>query len=224
MRRSRRRCCRRLVREAADASFNRITIDGDTSTNDSFVLIATHQAGNAPITQLEQRRRCAAARGGDRRVAAAGAGHRARRRRCDQVHHRAGRRRARRRTNAARWPTPSRHSPLVKTAFFASDPNLGRILAAVGYAGIDDLDQGLIDLFLDDVHVAMHGGAPPGLRRRGRPARDEAKRDHGAGATCTAARPTPRCGPAICRTTTSASTPTTAVRGCWRLRCIKLRC
>ncbi len=49
------------------------------------------------------------------------------------------------------------HSPLVKTAFFASDPNLGRILAAVGYAGIDDLDQGLIDLYLDDVHVAQHG-------------------------------------------------------------------
>jgi glutamate N-acetyltransferase/amino-acid N-acetyltransferase len=46
----------------------------------------------------------------------------------------------------------------VKTAFFASDPNLGRILAAVGYAGIDDLDQGTIDLFLDDVHVAQRGG------------------------------------------------------------------
>jgi glutamate N-acetyltransferase/amino-acid N-acetyltransferase len=53
------------------------------------------------------------------------------------------------------------HSPLVKTAFFASDPNLGRILAAVGYAGIDDLEQGLIDLFLDDVHVAMHGARHP---------------------------------------------------------------
>jgi glutamate N-acetyltransferase / amino-acid N-acetyltransferase len=53
------------------------------------------------------------------------------------------------------------HSPLVKTAFFASDPNLGRILAAVGYAGIDDLDQELIELFLDDVHVATHGGRHP---------------------------------------------------------------
>jgi len=50
------------------------------------------------------------------------------------------------------------HSPLVKTAFYASDPNLGRILAAVGYAGIADLDQGLIDLFLDDVHVVAAGG------------------------------------------------------------------
>ena len=58
------------------------------------------------------------------------------------------------------------HSPLVKTAFFASDPNLGRILAAVGYAGIDDLDQGLIDLFLDDVHVAMHGGATPPIAKK----------------------------------------------------------
>ena len=53
------------------------------------------------------------------------------------------------------------HSPLVKTAFFASDPNLGRILAAVGYAGIDDLDQSLIELHLDDVHVATKGGRHP---------------------------------------------------------------
>jgi glutamate N-acetyltransferase/amino-acid N-acetyltransferase len=54
------------------------------------------------------------------------------------------------------------HSPLVKTAFFASDPNLGRILAAVGYAGIDDLDPSLIELYLDDVHVATQGGRHPG--------------------------------------------------------------
>jgi glutamate N-acetyltransferase / amino-acid N-acetyltransferase len=56
------------------------------------------------------------------------------------------------------------HSPLVKTAFYASDPNLGRILAAVGYAGIDDLDQNRIDLFLDDVHVAVQGGRNPSYR------------------------------------------------------------
>jgi glutamate N-acetyltransferase/amino-acid N-acetyltransferase len=56
------------------------------------------------------------------------------------------------------------HSPLVKTAFFASDPNLGRILAAVGYAGIEDLDQNGIDLHLDDVHVAIHGGRNPAYR------------------------------------------------------------
>jgi glutamate N-acetyltransferase/amino-acid N-acetyltransferase len=53
------------------------------------------------------------------------------------------------------------HSPLVKTAFFASDPNLGRILCAVGYAGIEDLDPGLIDLYLDEVHVAHQGGRHP---------------------------------------------------------------
>ena len=56
------------------------------------------------------------------------------------------------------------HSPLVKTAFFASDPNLGRILAAVGYAGIDDLDQTAIDLYLDEVHVALKGGRNPDYR------------------------------------------------------------
>ena len=56
------------------------------------------------------------------------------------------------------------HSPLVKTAFFASDPNLGRILAAVGYAGINDLDQTGIDLYLDDVHVAVKGGRNPSYR------------------------------------------------------------
>jgi glutamate N-acetyltransferase/amino-acid N-acetyltransferase len=56
------------------------------------------------------------------------------------------------------------HSPLVKTAFFASDPNLGRILAAVGYAGIEDLDQTLIDMHLDDVHVVRQGGRHPAYR------------------------------------------------------------
>jgi glutamate N-acetyltransferase / amino-acid N-acetyltransferase len=56
------------------------------------------------------------------------------------------------------------HSPLVKTAFYASDPNLGRILAAVGYAGVDDLDQSQIELFLDDVHVVTQGGRNPNYR------------------------------------------------------------
>ena len=56
------------------------------------------------------------------------------------------------------------HSPLVKTAFFASDPNLGRILAAVGYAGIADLDQNHIDLYLDEVHVVVQGGRNPSYR------------------------------------------------------------
>ena len=83
-----------LLDEAAGLSFNRITIDGDTSTNDSFVLIATHQAGNPPIDR-STRPRAAAARRGGRRGADAGAGDRARRRRRDQVHHDRSRRRAR---------------------------------------------------------------------------------------------------------------------------------
>jgi len=146
-----------LVREAADESFNCITIDGDTSTNDSFVLIATHRAGNAPVQDLE-RADGRALRGAlvevSRRLAQAivrdGEGATkfitvrieggASVAECRQVAFAIG------------------HSPLVKTAFFASDPNLGRILAAVGYAGIDDLDQTRIDLFLDDVHVVEGGG------------------------------------------------------------------
>jgi glutamate N-acetyltransferase/amino-acid N-acetyltransferase len=149
-----------LVQHAADLSFNRITIDGGTSTNDSFVVIATHRAGHAPIERLDagdgavlrdaivavaQQLAQAIVRDGEgatkfitvqvdggRDVAE-----------CRQVAYAIA------------------HSPLVKTAFFASDPNLGRILAAVGYAGIDDLDQGLIDLFLDDVHVAQRGARHP---------------------------------------------------------------
>ena len=146
-----------LVREAADLSFNRITIDGDTSTNDSFVLIATHQAGNAMITRLD-------AGGGaalrDAVVAVAqqlaqaivrdGEGAT----KFITVHVEGGKTQ----DECSQVAYAIAHSPLVKTAFFASDPNLGRILAAVGYAGIDDLDQTTIDLFLDDVHVAEGGG------------------------------------------------------------------
>ena len=112
--------------------------------------------------------------------AAAGAGDHARRRRRDQVHHHRGRRRQRRGDECRQVAYAIAHSPLVKTAFFASDPNLGRILAAVGYAGIDDLDQTRIDLYLDDVHVAKQGRPQSGLPRSRRPARDEAERDHGA--------------------------------------------
>ncbi len=152
-----------LVREAADLSFNRITIDGDTSTNDSFLLIATHQAGHAPITQLEspegallrqavievaQQLAQAIVRDGEgatKFITVRVDGGRTEDE-CRQVAYAIA------------------HSPLVKTAFFASDPNLGRILAAVGYAGIADLDQSLIDLHLDDVHVARHGGRHPDYR------------------------------------------------------------
>ncbi len=154
---------RALVTDAADESFNRITIDGDTSTNDSFVLIATAQAGNPEITHF-----------------ASGDGKRLRdavvdvARRLAQAIVRDGEGATKFitvRVDGGRSEAECRevayaiaHSPLVKTAFFASDPNLGRILAAVGYAGIADLDQTTIDLFLDDVHVAQSGGRLPAYR------------------------------------------------------------
>jgi glutamate N-acetyltransferase/amino-acid N-acetyltransferase len=152
-----------LVRDAADASFNRVTVDGDTSTNDSFVLIATHRAGNAPITALDS----AAGRLLQQAVNAVS-------RQLAQAIVRDGEGATKFITvqiDGGRTEDECRqvayaiaHSPLVKTAFFASDPNLGRILAAVGYAGIGDLDQGLIDLYLDAVHVAVHGGRHPDYR------------------------------------------------------------
>ncbi|MGM9514712.1 bifunctional glutamate N-acetyltransferase/amino-acid acetyltransferase ArgJ [Roseateles sp. DB2] len=152
-----------LVRDAADASFNRITIDGDTSTNDSFVLIATHQAGHARIESLSspegqvlrdaviavsQQLAQAIVRDGEGAT------------KFITVRVEGGRDEAE--CQLAAYAIA--HSPLVKTAFFASDPNLGRILAAVGYAGIADLDQTLIDLFLDDVHVVRQGGRHPDYR------------------------------------------------------------
>ncbi|MFM8900333.1 MAG: bifunctional glutamate N-acetyltransferase/amino-acid acetyltransferase ArgJ [Burkholderiales bacterium] len=146
-----------LLTEAANLSFNRITIDGDTSTNDSLLLIATGAANNAPIKSLEsadgQALRAALiavaqtlaqaivrdGEGATKFIAVNVHGGRTENE-CQQVAYAIA------------------HSPLVKTAFFASDPNLGRILAAVGYAGVADLDQTKIDLFLDDVHVAQNGG------------------------------------------------------------------
>jgi len=150
-----------LVTEAADASFNRITIDGDTSTNDSFVLIATQQAGHAPITALDSadgQALCAAVTDVARQLAQAIVRDGEGATKFITVQVEGGRTEAECKLVAYAIA----HSPLVKTAFFASDPNLGRILAAVGYAGIDDLDQGLIDLYLDDVHVATQGGRHPG--------------------------------------------------------------
>ena len=146
-----------LAKELADASFNRVTIDGDTSTNDSFVVIATNQARHASVTSLaspDGQALYAAMLGIAQKLA--------------QAIVRDG-------EGATKFMTVQveggktgdecrlvayaiAHSPLVKTAFFASDPNLGRILAAVGYAGIVDLDQTLIDLYLDDVMVAKNGG------------------------------------------------------------------
>ena len=145
-----------MLKRAADASFNAITVDGDTSTNDSFVAIATGQskapaiAGiNTPdgraftraLLELSIELAQAIVRDGEGatkfitiRIEGGKSTDE-----CRQVAYAIG------------------HSPLVKTAFFASDPNLGRILAAVGYAGVDDLDQSKIDLYLDEVLVAKSG-------------------------------------------------------------------
>ena len=152
-----------LARELADQSFNRITIDGDTSTNDCFMVVATHQAGNASITSLDSP---------DGRALKAAMLHIAQQ--LAQAIVRDGEGATKFITVRIEGGKTSEecrkvayaiaHSPLVKTAFFASDPNLGRILAAVGYAGIDDLDQTGIDLYLDDVHVVIKGGRNPAYR------------------------------------------------------------
>ncbi|NBD19528.1 bifunctional glutamate N-acetyltransferase/amino-acid acetyltransferase ArgJ [Aquabacterium fontiphilum] len=152
-----------LVTEAANASFNRITIDGDTSTNDSFVLIATRQAQHAEITSLDsadaQTLRAAlieVAQALAQAIVRDGEGAT----KFITITVEGGRDEA----ECALAAYAIAHSPLVKTAFFASDPNLGRILAAVGYAGIDDLDQNLIEMHLDDVHVVTRGGRNPSYR------------------------------------------------------------
>ncbi len=146
-----------LTKYAADRSFNRITVDGDTSTNDSFIVMATGVAGNTEIneaasadyialrdgiTDVSMQLAQAIVRDGEGatkfitiRVEQGGNEDE-----CAKVAYAIG------------------HSPLVKTAFFASDPNLGRILAAIGYAGIDDLNVDKIAVYLDDVLVAENGG------------------------------------------------------------------
>jgi len=146
-----------LASELAEGSFNRVTVDGDTSTNDSFVVIATNQAQHGTITALDS------ADGQALKAAMLDIA-----RQLAQAIVRDG-------EGATKFITVQveggktaeecrlvayaiAHSPLVKTAFFASDPNLGRILAAVGYAGIHDLDPTTLDLYLDDVLVAKNGG------------------------------------------------------------------
>ena len=152
-----------LAHELAEGSFNRVTVDGDTSTNDSFVVIATNKAAHAPIESLDSadgRALLAAMLGVAKKLAQAIVrdGEGATKFITVQVE---GGNTA---LECRKVAYAIAHSPLVKTAFFASDPNLGRILAAVGYAGIDDLDQSGIDLFLDDVHVAIKGGRNPAYR------------------------------------------------------------
>ncbi|TAM54665.1 MAG: bifunctional glutamate N-acetyltransferase/amino-acid acetyltransferase ArgJ [Paraburkholderia sp.] len=152
-----------LVKDVADRSFNCITIDGDTSTNDSFMLIATGKSSLPAVTSagtpayaalrdavvsLAQTLAQLIVRDGEgatkfMTVQVEGGASVSE---CRQVAYAIG------------------HSPLVKTAFYASDPNLGRILAAIGYAGIADLDVAKIDLYLGDVHVATEGGRHPAYR------------------------------------------------------------
>jgi glutamate N-acetyltransferase/amino-acid N-acetyltransferase len=147
-----------VVKRAADRSFNSITVDGDTSTNDSFILIATGRGAVASsrkdillleeaITNVSQSLAQAIIRDGEGAT------------KFVTVRVERGRSEA----ECRKVAYAIAHSPLVKTAFFASDPNLGRILAAVGYAGVD-LDVSRVDLFLDEVLVAKGGGRNPAYK------------------------------------------------------------
>ena len=146
-----------LALDLAQASFNRISIDGDTSTNDSFVVMASCKASHAPIdswasshgqalkqalTDVSRWLAQAIVRDGEGAT------------KFITVTVEGGKNSA----ECLQAAYAIAHSPLVKAAFFASDPNLGRILAAVGYAGIADLAQDKIELYLDDVHVVTQGG------------------------------------------------------------------
>lgn len=152
-----------LVRRVADQSFNRITVDGDTSTNDSFILIATGKASMPAIVDID-----------DERVPQLEAALRHVACQLAQSMIRDGEgatkfititvEQAATSVEALQVAYAVAHSPLVKTAFFASDPNLGRILAAVGNSRVDDLDSNKVNLWLDDVLVAVNGGRHPDYR------------------------------------------------------------
>ena len=151
-----------LTQRAAHRSFNCITIDGDTSTNDSFVVIATGrgpariESENEPgfaafsdaLTGVALELAQAIVRDGEGATKFIEV-------RVEQ---------AATEGEARQVAYAVAHSPLVKTAFFASDPNLGRILAAVGYAGIDGLAPARVQMHLDDVHVVLDGGRHPDYR------------------------------------------------------------
>ena len=146
-----------LVREIADLSFNCVTVDGDTSTNDSFILIASGQAGNTEISDASTPD-YAALKAAISEVAIelaqamARDGEGATKFMTIQVEQ------GRDRAECKQIAYAIARSPLVKTAFFASDPNLGRILAAIGYAGVMDLDVNTLQVYLGDVLVAENGG------------------------------------------------------------------
>ena len=151
---------RQLVKEVADVSFNCISVDGDTSTNDSFILMSTGQSGG-PLIDSTQHAGYALLKAELIKVATCLA----------QAIVRDG-------EGATKFITVKveggrsfeeckdvayaiARSPLVKTAFFASDPNLGRLLCAIGYAGVQDLDVDRLELYLDEVLVATNGGRNP---------------------------------------------------------------
>lgn len=148
-----------LARELADVSFNRITVDGDTSTNDSFIVMATGQSGlmvdstSHPHYAALKEALAAAAKDLAQKIVRDAEGATKFMTICVEQ--------AKTVEEALLVAYAVAHSPLVKTAFFASDPNLGRILAAVGYAGILDLDVSGVNLWLGDVLVATHGGRNP---------------------------------------------------------------
>ncbi|SCY69743.1 glutamate N-acetyltransferase [Nitrosospira sp. Nl5] len=154
-----------IVRHAAENSFNRITVDGDTSTNDAFILIATGRAGNSTIidkastgfvalqdsiTEVAAQLAQAIVRDGEGAT------------KFITIRIEGGKTLG----ECAKVGYAIAHSPLVKTAFFASDPNLGRILAAIGNAGLDELDVNRLQLYLDDVLVAENGGRAHAYREQ----------------------------------------------------------
>ena len=144
------------LRYAAERSFNSITVDGDTSTNDAFMLIASGRTRAAEIVEATspdylQFRSALTEIACTLAQAIIRDGEGATKFITVQVE------RGATEAESRRVGFAISHSPLVKTAFFASDPNLGRILAAIGYAGVSDLDVGRVDLYLDDVLVARGG-------------------------------------------------------------------
>lgn len=146
----------KLLEEVTQQSFNCITVDGDTSTNDSFILIATGHAGNREIIEEDNDYEILKAAILEVAIELAQAivrdGEGATKFITIQVESGLDNAECRKVGFAIA------HSPLIKTAFFASDPNLGRILAAIGYAGIESLDISKIELYLGDFLVAEKGG------------------------------------------------------------------
>jgi glutamate N-acetyltransferase/amino-acid N-acetyltransferase len=142
-----------MVKRVSDQSFNCITVDGDTSTNDAFMLIATGKGPSAASTKdLSALEKAISAVSRNLALAIVRDGEGATKFVTITVE------RGRSVAECRKVAYAIAHSPLVKTAFFASDPNLGRILCAIGYSGIGGLDAGKVDLYIDDVRVARAGG------------------------------------------------------------------